>query len=391
MNIVVICSDTFRYDHLGFLKRQPVLTPNLDRLAAESACFSEFHLCSFPTVVNRIEVFTGRYTFPLIDWGALPMHFPVLGEVFQRHGFVTAFLADNPHLMKEGSGFGRGFDVVKDIPGQTDDIFQPKNAPMIELPCAIEKLEPRIRRLERYRRNAYWYRQRGTNTTETLFREAIRWLENPPKRFFLWIDSFDPHEPWDAPKRYLEPYPWNPDGAEVTWPHNGPAGRYSEAELANMRSLYKAEVSQSDYWIGRLLDSMRARAPGEHGRHFLFGSRLLPGRTRICRQTAPGPSDADLRGARPHPVAHPASGRVGRRHNNPGPVPAAGSVRHGARAGRHQSCSVGPRQFTRPPAAPASEPAVLRGRRMPSAEGDPELPHRLDAGLVARLLARERT
>jgi len=194
--------------------------------------------------------------------------------------------------MKEGSGFGRGFDVVKDIPGQTDDIFQPKNAPMIELPCAIEKLEPRIRRLERYRRNAYWYRQRGTNTTETLFREAIRWLENPPKRFFLWIDSFDPHEPWDAPKRYLEPYPWNPDGAEVTWPHNGPAGRYSEAELANMRSLYKAEVSQSDYWIGRLLDSMRARGLlentavifcSDHG--YYLGEHGFVGKLRLGRLT----------------------------------------------------------------------------------------------------------
>jgi len=72
MNIIVICSDTFRYDHLGFVGRHPVLTPNLDRLARESASFSDFQLCSFPTVVNRIEVFTGRCAFPRVGWGRFP-------------------------------------------------------------------------------------------------------------------------------------------------------------------------------------------------------------------------------------------------------------------------------------------------------------------------------
>ena len=60
MNVLVICSDTFRYDHLGFVGRQQVATPNLDQLARESASFSDFWLCSFPTLVNRIEVFSGR-------------------------------------------------------------------------------------------------------------------------------------------------------------------------------------------------------------------------------------------------------------------------------------------------------------------------------------------
>src|SRR5262245_5809040 len=138
MNVIVICSDTFRYDHLGFLGRQQVFTPNLDRLARESASFSDFRLCSFPTVLNRIEVFSGRYTFPLIDWGRLPFEYPVLSEVFSHHGFVTGLVADNPHLMKEKFGFGRGFDFVKDVPGQADDPFVPESAPMIDLPCPAE-------------------------------------------------------------------------------------------------------------------------------------------------------------------------------------------------------------------------------------------------------------
>ncbi len=259
MNVIVICSDTFRYDHLGFLGLQRVTTPNVDQLARESACFSDFQVCSFPTLVNRIEVFTGRYTFPLMDWGPLPFHYPVLAEVFQYHGFATGLIADNLHMMQDGFGFGRGFDFVKNVPGQMHDRFQPASTPMVELPCPADKLEPRPKRLTRYRRNAWWYRQQRTNTTELVFRESMRWLEAHEKNFFLWIDAFDPHEPWDAPRKFLEPYPWNDRGDAVFWPYSGKASRYSEADLANMRSLYRAEVSQTDYWIGELLNYLRHR------------------------------------------------------------------------------------------------------------------------------------
>ena len=80
-------------------------------------------------------MFSGRYTFPLMDWGPLPYHHPVLAEVLKRNGFTTGLVADNLHLMEEGFGFGRGFDFVKDVPGQMHDRFQPPSTPMIELPC----------------------------------------------------------------------------------------------------------------------------------------------------------------------------------------------------------------------------------------------------------------
>jgi arylsulfatase A-like enzyme len=148
---------------------------------------------------------------------------------------------------------------VKHVRGQQHDDWLPKESPQIDLPCPLEKIDASPKRLARYRRNAHWYRQQGTNATETVFREAMGWLKNAPKKFLLWIDSFDPHEPWDAPKQYLEKYPWNKDGAHVIWPHSGRANRwYSEADLANMRSLYRAEITQTDYWIGELIEQIRS-------------------------------------------------------------------------------------------------------------------------------------
>jgi arylsulfatase A-like enzyme len=318
MNIIVICSDTFRYDHLGFAQRQPVITPNLDQLAKESACFSDFWLCSFPTLVNRIEVFSGRTTFPLMDWGPQPFHFPVLAEIFKHHGFATALVADNPHLMNEGFGFGRGFDFVKDVPGQTHDEFQPASAPMSPLPCPAEKLEPTPSRLARYRRNTQWYQQQGTNTTETVFREAMQWLGQPRGKFFLWLDTFDPHEPWDAPKRYLSPYPWDKSGDEVIWPHSGKADHYSPADLANMRSLYKAEVSQTDHWVGQLLDFLRRQKLlddtavifcSDHG--YYFGEHGLLGKPLRQKIGKPIPIYEEL-GHLPLLVRHPQGVAAGK-------------------------------------------------------------------------------
>src|SRR5215471_10098991 len=165
--------------------------------------------------------------------------------------------ADTVQVMNPEYHISRGFDYVQRIPGPKHHDFLPEDSPMIDLPCPVEKLDASPKRLARYRRNAYWYRQQGTNATECVFRETMRYVENAPKKFFLWIDSFDPHEPWDAPKRYLEKYPWDPQGAEVIWPHSGRASNfYSEADLVNMRSLYKAEVTQTDFWIGELLDCL---------------------------------------------------------------------------------------------------------------------------------------
>ncbi len=39
-------------------------------------------------------------------------------------------------------------------------------------------------------------------------RTAARWLESNHARspFFLMVDTFDPHEPWDPPAWYVRPY-----------------------------------------------------------------------------------------------------------------------------------------------------------------------------------------
>jgi arylsulfatase A-like enzyme len=97
-----------------------------------------------------------------------------------------------------------------------------------------------------------------------VFRNGMDWIEWARTRqpFALVVDSFDAHEPWDAPRRLLDMYgDANPHGVEPIQPFATPAGRASELHLTQrllrrMRQLYAAEVTMVDLWLGRFLDRL---------------------------------------------------------------------------------------------------------------------------------------
>ena len=55
MNIIVLVSDTFRYDYLGCNGNAWIGTAALDRFAERAVCFDRHYLSSFPTIPNRTD------------------------------------------------------------------------------------------------------------------------------------------------------------------------------------------------------------------------------------------------------------------------------------------------------------------------------------------------
>lgn len=85
-------------------------------------------------------------------------------------------------------------------------------------------------------------------------RHAAQWLEkNRGKRFFLYVDTFDPHEPWDPPRWYVDLYDPGYEGEKVFYPVYGPADYLTKRELKHARALYAGEYSLVDTWMGYLL------------------------------------------------------------------------------------------------------------------------------------------
>jgi arylsulfatase A-like enzyme len=93
-----------------------------------------------------------------------------------------------------------------------------------------------------------------------VFRAASKWIEEnrDAKSFFMTVESFDPHEPWDPPEKFWRPYY---DGEEperkVVTSLYGAADQLTEKELKYLRANYAGEVTMVDHWLGKFFKTVR--------------------------------------------------------------------------------------------------------------------------------------
>jgi arylsulfatase A-like enzyme len=295
LNFVIIVSDTFRRDNLSFYGNRSLKTqtPNLDKLAKESVVFMKHYTASFPTIPNRRDLFTGRFTFTYTDWAPLSQDEIVLSQLLTSAGYTAMFIVDTPHLMNEGYNYARGFSAWTWIRGQENDRY--RTAPKeVKLPCSPEKLRDTARTVTQYLRNVHHRKYEEDYFCAQTMREAIHWLEENYKdgKFFLYVDTFDPHEPWDPPKWFVDLYDPDYQGEEVIYPIYGPADYLTKEELKHMRALYAGEATMVDKWIGKLLakiedlgllDKTIIIFTTDHG--FYLGEHNLVGKiTKIYRE-----------------------------------------------------------------------------------------------------------
>jgi arylsulfatase A-like enzyme len=258
MNVIVVISDTLRRDHLGCYGNSWIRTPNLDAFAAESLLVERAYIGSFPTVPCRNDVLTGRYAFTYKPWAPLRPDEVTMQDVLGRAGVITGLVADTPHPFAPGYNFQRGFQTWELIRGQEHDAW--KSYPReVKMPCAPEKLRNPESTVVQYLRNVHDRRSEADYFPARTFTAAAEWLEHTHRDpFFLYIDTFDPHEPWDPPQHYSDLYDPNYEGEEVIYPRYDLSSYLSEAELKRCRMLYAGEVSLVDTWFGYFMNRVRA-------------------------------------------------------------------------------------------------------------------------------------
>jgi len=281
MNLIIIMIDSLRADHLGCYGNKEVKTPNIDEFSKYSVLFEHFYPEGLPTVQVRRAIFTGRYTFPWRDyrpskdmdiiipgWQPLKEDDITISEILSGEGYYSALITDTLHLFKPGMNYHRYFGVFRFIRGQTfdkygslvdsDQTIDKYIKPSMRQTDAEDTVTNKIKGLKQYLANTTDRRVEEDYFAPRVFREGMRWLEeNRGKdKLFLWLDVFDPHEPWDPPKHYTDMYDPDYKGKEIIWPKGGDSSYLTVEELNHIKALYKGEVTMVDKWFGYFIDKV---------------------------------------------------------------------------------------------------------------------------------------
>jgi arylsulfatase A-like enzyme len=274
MNVVVVILDSLRKDHVGAYGNDWIKTPNLDALAEESLRFTDAYPESVPTIPARRAVHTGLRTWPFRDWipqkgetffpagwQRIPEDQTTLSEILVPQGYTTALITDTQHQFKASMNFQRGFDVFDFIRGQERDRYRSPLRVSEELvdrhtvPGNNSSMRDKARQ---YLANTVDRRGEEDWFAPRVFRRAGEYLElaREGQPFFLLVDVFDPHEPWDPPQEYVDLYDDAYDGPEPIVPNYEDDSWISERELKRMKALYAGEVTMTDRWLGEFLNRM---------------------------------------------------------------------------------------------------------------------------------------
>ena len=277
MNVVLVVIDSLRKDHVGAFGNDWIHTPTLDALTKESLAFTRAHPESLPTVCARRAIHTGIRTFPFRNWNPVPTDLvklygwqPIpeeqttLAEILFKEGYQTMLVTDTVHQFKPFYNFHRGFGLFEFIRGQERDFFKPEwlvtEERMDQILTGGSNEAHMLEIARQYLANVTGRRTREEEWfSPQVFSKATEYLESAARGgqpFFLMVDNYDPHEPWDPPEKYVRLYDEDYEGPEPMTGPNSSSDWMTERQIKRQQALYSAELTMADNWLGRLMDKM---------------------------------------------------------------------------------------------------------------------------------------
>jgi choline-sulfatase len=192
MRILYLDIDSLRPDHLSCYGYHRVTSPTIDALAAEGVRFENFYATDTPCLPSRTAFFGGRFgtNTGVINHGGAYADLPLQGP---DRTFRTTFAEDALASVLRGAGY------------HTASISPFPN-----------------------RHSAYqiWYGftetydtgKGGLENADEMYPPAKRWLEHNGKNdnWFLHLNFWDPHTPYDHPESYGNPFENEPISSWLT-------------------------------------------------------------------------------------------------------------------------------------------------------------------------------
>jgi arylsulfatase A-like enzyme len=261
-NAIVILLDSLNRHMLGAYGGHEFATPNLDRLAAKSVRFTKHYAASLPCIPARHDILCGAWDFLWRPWGSVEIWEDAITAHLHKAGVVSQLISDHPHLFETGGeNYHVDFTAWDYLRGHEGDPWKTRadpswaGAPMFG-----------FKREMPYDRSRGWFKSEADFPGPRTMQAAAGWLaENAGAhdRFFLFVDEFDPHEPFDTPESYVKRTDPDWDGVPLIWPPYAveavKRAIITEREGRHIRARYGAKLMMIDHWLGRVLDQLDAK------------------------------------------------------------------------------------------------------------------------------------
>src|SRR5579884_1451467 len=257
--MVVILLDSLNRHHLGAYGGTEFDTPSIDALARRSLRFTRHYAGSLPCIPARHDILCGAQDFLWRPWGSVEVWETSIVRLLREQRVITTLVTDHPHLFEAGGeNYHVDFTAWDYQRGHESDAWKTRAASSAVGAPEFWEAGP-------YALSRTYFADESDYPGPRTMRAAAEWIEREARhheRFLLFVDEFDPHEPWDLPPPYDTMYRRAADGP--IWPPYATrateSGAVAPDAADHLRGGYGGKLTMIDRWLGRLLQSIDAQS-----------------------------------------------------------------------------------------------------------------------------------
>ncbi len=260
MKAIMVMYDSLNRRSLPNYGGSEIPLPNFERLGCETVTFDSCFAGSLPCMPARRDLHTGRLSFLHRGWGPIEPFDNSVPEILKKNGVYTHLISDHDHYWEDGgSTYHTRYSGWENVRGQENDTWKGylgecADTHSFGMTGLYGEIMSKARRQNAVNRE--YIRKEGKYPQESVFDLGLEFIETNHEydNWFLQIETFDPHEPFDSPESFQKEA-----GTDSSFPYDWPAYaqvREDEAFVGNVRKKYNALLKMCDASLGRVLDMM---------------------------------------------------------------------------------------------------------------------------------------
>ena len=260
---VVVLLDSLNRHLLGAYGGSEFDTPNLDRFARRAVRFERHFAGSLPCMPARHDILCGALDFLWRPWGSIEIWEEPLTAALRREGVTTQLDLRSSAPVRDRR---RELPLRLHAPGTINAGTRATPGRRARIPRGSARLrsDAGTRRTTIPAAGSAARRTFRGRARSARPRAGSRDDAPHHERFLLFVDEFDPHEPFDTPEPWASRYDPDWEGPHLIWPPYTRAGLASGVltprQARQIRACYGAKLSMIDHWLGRVLDALDQQA-----------------------------------------------------------------------------------------------------------------------------------